>query len=166
MSNDTDSIKEALGITTDTNDCIPEKFIFPKKPDRNNLPETISDNNQRELEKQQDFEYSRKSIQTLIEVGQDALVNLTHFANTSGGAPAYKEVSTMVTSLTKACNSLVEMHRHQKTENPKTENTQQNAENISNTTTVINNFENKTTTELLEMLENGEITEDDFKGLN
>lgn len=133
---------------------------YPTKPNNKNLPE-LANNNEKELQLQQDFDYTRQSIHSAIDQGNDALVNLVHFANNSGGPSAYKEVSGLIKALSIASDTLMGMHKDTVVKrassdgsNDKPNATQQNAQTITNNYTM-------TTAEYLEKVEKGEIDEDE-----
>lgn len=157
-------MSNALGLEPDEpiND-VPMVINYPDMPDNENLPDVI-DNSVKSRQREQDINYARETMHSTIDQGNNALAHLVHFANTSGGPAAYKEVATMIKSMTAATTYLVKLHggdnSTSKNKSTVPNATQQNAQTINNTTVLT------TTTEAMEALDNEEdkdLWDDDVK---
>ena len=141
-----DKMSDALGLTpiNDPVEDVPMVINYPDMPDNDNLPAVI-DNDIKSKQREQDINYARETMHSTIDQGNNALAHLVHFANTSGGPAAYKEVATMIKSMTAATTYLVKLHGGDSGGNKPKANggnaTQQNAQTINNNTTVMTTAE-------------------------
>lgn len=84
---------------------------YPTIPKDKDLPIEVKNPEYRTKQKDQDFDYARKTIHSAINHSNDALKELVHFANNSGGPQAYKEVGNLLKNITTASQTLLSIHK-------------------------------------------------------
>lgn len=98
-------------VPTQTTDEEIEIEGYPSIPKDSNLPLDVKNPEFRTRQKDQDFDYARKTIHSAINHSNGALKELVHFANNSGGPQAYKEVGNLLKNITVASQQLLSIHK-------------------------------------------------------
>lgn len=122
MSRTDDKISQMFGVPSASNNLnkpVPkvstdeeiENEGYPSIPKDKDLPLDVKNPEFRTRQKDQDFDYARKTIHSAINHSNDALKELVHFANNSGGPQAYKEVGNLLKNITTASQTLLSIHK-------------------------------------------------------
>lgn len=100
---------------------------------------------QRVKDSQTDYDYSRRTLHNSLELGSKALDNLVYFASNSGGPEAFKQVATLMDSLTKGTKQLIDLQNQMNVvEGIKTAGSgKQQAQTINNNTTIVTEKESE-----------------------
>ncbi len=86
-----------------------------------NLPSVIEENpkesSNRPIQQyiNNDFEYARKNLKEIIELGRESLENLVDLANQSQHPRFFEVTSQLIKSLSETTKELIELHKSSKT---------------------------------------------------
>jgi len=134
MSNNYDSIDEALNTTSEIVEVEPAK----KKP------EIVKS---KEVDIEKDYEYSRANLYSLIEKGQEAINGIMEVAGEGGSPRAYEVAGQLIKSVADTTDKLIDLQKKLKDvedESKKTTN------NVTNNAVFVGS-----TSELQKMLKQG-----------
>ncbi len=98
MSNNYDSIDEALNTTSEIVEVEPDK----KKP------EIVKS---KEVDIEKDYEYSRANLYSLIEKGQEAINGIMEVAGEGGSPRAYEVAGQLIKSVADTTDKLIDLQK-------------------------------------------------------
>ena len=117
MSNNYDSIDEALNTTSEIVEVEPVK----KKP------EIVKS---KEVDIEKDYEYSRANLYSLIEKGQEAINGIMEVAGEGGSPRAYEVAGQLIKSVADTTDKLADLQK--KLKDLEDESTKQTTNNVTN----------------------------------
>ena len=140
MSNNYDSIDEALNTTSEIVEVEPVK----KKP------EIVKS---KEVDIEKDYEYSRANLYSLIEKGQEAINGIMEVAGEGGSPRAYEVAGQLIKSVADTTDKLIDLQKKLKDVE---EDSKKTIGNVTNNAVFVGS-----TSELQKMLKQGFLNSND-----
>ena len=145
MSNNYDSIDEALNTTSEIVEVEPAK----KKP------EIVKS---KEVDIEKDYEYSRANLYSLIEKGQEAINGIMEVAGEGGSPRAYEVAGQLIKSVADTTDKLIDLQKKLKDVE---EDSRKTTNNVTNNAVFVGS-----TSELQKMLKQGFLNSNDSNTKN
>jgi hypothetical protein len=145
MSNNYDSIDEALNTTSEIVEVEPVK----KKP------EIVKS---KEVDIEKDYEYSRANLYSLIEKGQEAINGIMEVAGEGGSPRAYEVAGQLIKSVADTTDKLIDLQKKLKDVE---EDSKKTIGNVTNNAVFVGS-----TSELQKMLKQGFLNSNDSNTKN
>ena len=145
MSNNYDSIDEALNTTSEIVEVEPAK----KKP------EIVKS---KEVDIEKDYEYSRANLYSLIEKGQEAINGIMEVAGEGGSPRAYEVAGQLIKSVADTTDKLIDLQKKLKDVE---EDSKKTIGNVTNNAVFVGS-----TSELQKMLKQGFLNSNDSNTKN
>ena len=145
MSNNYDSIDEALNTTSEIVEVKPAK----KKP------EIVKS---KEVDIEKDYEYSRANLYSLIEKGQEAINGIMEVAGEGGSPRAYEVAGQLIKSVADTTDKLIDLQKKLKDVE---EDSKKTIGNVTNNAVFVGS-----TSELQKMLKQGFLNSNDSNTKN
>jgi len=145
MSNNYDSIDEALNTTSEIVEVEPVK----KKP------EIVKS---KEVDIEKDYEYSRANLYSLIEKGQEAINGIMEVAGEGGSPRAYEVAGQLIKSVADTTDKLIDLQKKLKDVE---EDSRKTTNNVTNNAVFVGS-----TSELQKMLKQGFLNSNDSNTKN